>query len=137
MVLRNDLDSTTFTSSWIRTKSICMAALLLMAPSGTRHCEKTPIHPGQSLPSFPSLRTNPNLSTAWSQIIAIGFDDLRNRIDAQDQQATNHTKKLADLKSHLEALTKAHSTSNSTRLLRAGLGQIAQVGVLPFYFRIF
>ena len=52
-------------------------------------------------------------------VIAIGFDDLRDRVDAQNQQASEHTKKLADLKSRLEALTIAHSISNSTRLLRA------------------
>ena len=48
-------------------------------------------------------------------VIAIGCDDLRDRIDAQNQQATEHTKKLANLISRLEALTTA--ISNSTRLL--------------------
>ena len=56
-------------------------------------------------------------------VIAIGFDDLRDRVDAQNQQATEHTKKLTDLKSRLEALTTAHSISNSTRLLRASAKQ--------------
>jgi hypothetical protein len=32
-------------------------------------------------------------------VIAIGFDDLRERVGSQNQQATEHTKKLADLKS--------------------------------------
>jgi nuclear pore complex protein Nup54 len=52
-------------------------------------------------------------------VIAIGFDDLRERVGSQNQQATKHTKKLADL----EALTTAHSISNSTRLLRPSAKQ--------------
>ena len=36
-------------------------------------------------------------------VIAIGFDDLRSRGDAQNQQATEPTKELADLKSRLKA----------------------------------
>ena len=47
-------------------------------------------------------------------VIAIGCDDLRDRIDAPNQQATEHTKKLVDLKSRLEAVTTV--ISNSTRL---------------------
>ena len=57
-------------------------------------------------------------------VIAIGFNNLRDRVDAQNQQATDHTQKLADLKSRLEALTTAQSISNSTRLLRASAKQM-------------
>ena len=49
-------------------------------------------------------------------VIAIGFDDLCNCGDTQNQQATEPTKELTDLKSRLEALTTAHSISNSTRV---------------------
>ena len=56
-------------------------------------------------------------------VIAIGFDDLCDRVDPQSQQATDYTKKLADLRSRLEALTTAHSISNFTRLLRSSAEQ--------------
>ena len=48
-------------------------------------------------------------------VITIGFD-LRDRVNAQNQQATEHTKKLADLKSRLEALalTTVHAISASS-----------------------
>ena len=74
------------------------------------------------LPSV-SIRTKSQPIYSMVPVIAIGFDDLHDRVDTPNQQATDHTKKLADLKSRLEALTTAHSISNSTRLLRASAKQ--------------
>ncbi|EDQ98320.1 uncharacterized protein LACBIDRAFT_336068, partial [Laccaria bicolor S238N-H82] len=69
-----------------------------------------------------ALRENPDPS-CMVPVIAIGFDDLRDRVEAQNQQSTTHTKKLTDLKSRLESLSTAHAVQNSTRLLRASAKQ--------------
>jgi len=56
-------------------------------------------------------------------VIAIGFDDLRNRVDAQTSQASEQTKRLADLKSRISTLSTLHAVSNASRLLRAATAQ--------------
>lgn len=56
-------------------------------------------------------------------VIAIGFDDVRERVEAQAKQAQAQQEKLKDLKARLEALNTQHSVSNSSRLQRASAQQ--------------
>ncbi|KDR76984.1 hypothetical protein GALMADRAFT_246158 [Galerina marginata CBS 339.88] len=69
-----------------------------------------------------AVRENPD-SSCLVPVVAIGFDDLRSRVDAQTAQAASHLQKLNDLKSRLSALRTQHSVSNSSRLLRAASQQ--------------
>ncbi|PPQ85222.1 hypothetical protein CVT24_006493, partial [Panaeolus cyanescens] len=69
-----------------------------------------------------AVRENPDPS-CLVPVIAIGFDDLRARIDAQTAQSSMHLQKLNELQSRLKALTTEHSVSNSSRLLRASAQQ--------------
>lgn len=55
--------------------------------------------------------------------MAIGFDDLRARVDAQTTQSASHLQKLNDLQARLTALRNQHSVSNTSRLLRAAAQQ--------------
>lgn len=52
-------------------------------------------------------------------VIAIGFDDLRERANAQSTQSSSHLQKLTDLSSRLKSLLTEHSVSNASRLQRA------------------
>lgn len=52
-------------------------------------------------------------------VIAIGFDDLRERANAQSAQSSSHLQKLTDLSSRLKSLLTEHSISNASRLQRA------------------
>lgn len=55
--------------------------------------------------------------------LAVGFDDLQKRVEAQRSQATAHQEKLKDLKTRIAALTSSHSSTNSPRLQRAAAVQ--------------
>jgi len=63
-------------------------------------------------------------SSSLVPVIAIGFDDLRARVDAQSSQSTSHLQKLKDIQSRLDALRTQHSVSNSSRILRSTALQI-------------
>jgi nuclear pore complex protein Nup54 len=52
-------------------------------------------------------------------VIAIGFDDIRSRVEAQSTQATEQSQKLTELKKRLSNLESRHSVSNVARLQRA------------------
>jgi nuclear pore complex protein Nup54 len=52
-------------------------------------------------------------------VIAVGFDDLAQRVDAQAQQVTAHTQILEDLRKRITALQTSHSTTSAPRLARA------------------
>ena len=52
-------------------------------------------------------------------VIAIGFDDLRERANAQSTQSSSQLQKLIDLSSRLKSLLTEHSISNASRLQRA------------------
>ena len=52
-------------------------------------------------------------------VIAIGFDDLRERANAQSTQSSSQLQKLTDLSSRLKSLLTEHSISNASRLQRA------------------
>ena len=73
-------------------------------------------------------------------VLAVGFDDLQQRVDAQTKQATEHQEKLKvvcsplapfpvhfvsypvylqELKTRLEALSQRHQVTNTSRLRRA------------------
>lgn len=75
---------------------------------------------------MPSIRHFPNSilnRVSLVPVVAIGFDNLRERIDAQTTQSTAQTQKLADLQSRLAALGKQHAVTNASRLLRAAAVQ--------------
>ncbi|KAJ7111321.1 nucleoporin complex subunit 54-domain-containing protein [Mycena epipterygia] len=64
-----------------------------------------------------AVRENPD-PTCLVPAIAIGFDDLRQRVDAQGQQAASHQDRLKELKTRLETLSSTQH-QNSARLARA------------------
>ncbi|TFK32260.1 nucleoporin complex subunit 54-domain-containing protein, partial [Crucibulum laeve] len=69
-----------------------------------------------------AVRENPD-PKCLVPVIAIGFDDIRERVEAQSKQAEQHQQRLKDLKSRVEDLNTRHSVSNSSRLLRAAAQQ--------------
>ncbi|KAH9474431.1 Nucleoporin nup44 [Psilocybe cubensis] len=69
-----------------------------------------------------AVRENPDPS-CLVPVIAIGFDDLRVRVDAQTAQSANHLQNLKDLQTRLAALRTQHAVSNASRLLRAASTQ--------------
>ncbi|RDB17164.1 Nucleoporin nup44 [Hypsizygus marmoreus] len=69
-----------------------------------------------------AARENPD-PKCFVPVIATGFDDLRQRVDAQSQQAEKHKERLKDLKTRLEALNSRHTLSNASRLQRAATQQ--------------
>jgi nuclear pore complex protein Nup54 len=52
-------------------------------------------------------------------VLAVGFEDLRQRVDGQMRQATEQQKNLMELKKRLESLSARHNDSNASRLQRA------------------
>ena len=52
-------------------------------------------------------------------VIAVGFDDLRERANAQSTQSSSQLQKLTDLSNRLKSFLTEHSISNSSRLQRA------------------
>jgi nuclear pore complex protein Nup54 len=69
-----------------------------------------------------AVRENPD-PTCLVPVVAIGFDDLRQRVEAQSQQAASHQEKLKELKTRIEGLAQRHAISNSSRLSRASTTQ--------------
>ncbi|KII91613.1 hypothetical protein PLICRDRAFT_51753 [Plicaturopsis crispa FD-325 SS-3] len=65
-----------------------------------------------------AVRENPDRS-CLVPVVAVGFDDLQQRVNAQSQQAASHQEKLKELKSRIEALSQRHDVSNASRLHRA------------------
>ena len=59
------------------------------------------------------------LFTSLVPVIAFGFDDLRERANAQSTQSSSHLQKLTDLSNRLKSLLTEHSISNASRLQRA------------------
>ncbi|KAF8065006.1 nucleoporin complex subunit 54-domain-containing protein [Lyophyllum atratum] len=69
-----------------------------------------------------AMRENPD-PKCLVPVIATGFDDLRERVDAQSRQAEQHKERLKDIKTRLDALSERHSLSNGPRLRRAASQQ--------------
>ncbi|KAJ6569880.1 nucleoporin complex subunit 54-domain-containing protein [Mycena vulgaris] len=63
-----------------------------------------------------AVRENPD-PTCLVPAIAVGFDDLRQRVDAQGQQAAAHQDRLKELKTRLETLSSTQH-QNSARIAR-------------------
>ncbi|KAG5651339.1 hypothetical protein H0H81_009027 [Sphagnurus paluster] len=80
----------------------------------------------------PKWRTNLQFETwltfeihnSMVPVIATGFDDIRERVDAQSRQAEQHKERLKDLKTRLDALSERHTLSNTARLQRAAVAQV-------------
>ncbi|KAJ7506981.1 nucleoporin complex subunit 54-domain-containing protein [Mycena galericulata] len=68
-----------------------------------------------------AVRENPD-PTCLVPAIAVGFDDLRQRVDAQGQQATAHQDRLKELKTRLETLSSTQH-QNSARIARLASSQ--------------
>ncbi|KAK7062874.1 Nucleoporin nup57 [Paramarasmius palmivorus] len=64
-----------------------------------------------------AVRENPDPS-CLVPVLALGFDDLRDRVDAQTQQSTAHREKLTELQARLRTLTTHHTTVTIPRLQR-------------------
>ncbi len=56
-------------------------------------------------------------------VIAVGFNDLRERVEAQTRQAEKHQMQVKDLKGRIDALNEQHTLSNVPRLHRASAQQ--------------
>lgn len=69
-----------------------------------------------------AVHDNPDPS-CMVPVLAVGFDDLRQRVDGQMRQATEQQKALMELKKRLESLSARHNDSNASRLQRAKLIQ--------------
>ncbi|KAH7910901.1 nucleoporin complex subunit 54-domain-containing protein [Hygrophoropsis aurantiaca] len=65
-----------------------------------------------------AVRENPD-PTCLVPVLAVGFDDLRERVDAQSKQAAAQQEKLKELKKRLESLAALHQDSNVSRIQRA------------------
>ncbi|OAX39298.1 hypothetical protein K503DRAFT_689925 [Rhizopogon vinicolor AM-OR11-026] len=65
-----------------------------------------------------AVRDNPDPS-CMVPVLAVGFDDLRQRVDGQSKQATEQQKGLMELKKRLESLSAKHNDNNASRLQRA------------------
>ncbi|KAH8829132.1 nucleoporin complex subunit 54-domain-containing protein [Flagelloscypha sp. PMI_526] len=70
-----------------------------------------------------AVKENPD-PTCFVPVPAIGFDDLRQRADAQTQMANDHQQRLKDLQSRLKALNEKHTLSNIARLRKASAQHI-------------
>lgn len=70
-----------------------------------------------------ALQENPDPS-CLVPVIANGFDDLRQRVDGQTQQATAHKGNIKDLQKRLADLSTQHSTNTISRLARFSQTQI-------------
>ncbi|KAF5392727.1 hypothetical protein D9757_000943 [Collybiopsis confluens] len=64
-----------------------------------------------------AIRDNPD-PTCMVPVLAIGFDDLQGRVDAQAAQSAEHKEKLLVLQKTLHALATNHSTLTVPRLQR-------------------
>ncbi|KAL6304670.1 nucleoporin complex subunit 54-domain-containing protein, partial [Sparassis latifolia] len=69
-----------------------------------------------------AIRENPDPS-CLVPVIAIGFDDLQKRVEAQSQQATAQQERLKELQTRIAALSQRHQLSNASRLNRASMLQ--------------
>ncbi|KAF8574049.1 hypothetical protein K439DRAFT_1373609 [Ramaria rubella] len=65
-----------------------------------------------------AVRENPDPS-CMVPALAVGFDDLHKRVEAQGKQATHHQEKLKELQSRLSTLSQTHLLSNTLRASRA------------------
>jgi nuclear pore complex protein Nup54 len=65
-----------------------------------------------------AMHDNPDPS-CMVPVLAVGFEDLRQRVDGQMRQATEQQKNLMELKKRLESLSARHNDSNASRLQRA------------------
>ncbi|KIY43006.1 hypothetical protein FISHEDRAFT_27973, partial [Fistulina hepatica ATCC 64428] len=65
-----------------------------------------------------AVRKNPN-PACMVPVVAIGFDDLRGRADAQAQISTQHQEQVKALKNRIADLVNSHSIKNYTRFQRA------------------
>ncbi|KAI0088367.1 nucleoporin complex subunit 54-domain-containing protein [Irpex rosettiformis] len=70
-----------------------------------------------------AVRENPDPS-CMVPVLAIGLDDLQQRVDAQTKQAANHSERIKELKTRIEALSQRHEVNNTARLRRAAALQM-------------
>lgn len=69
-----------------------------------------------------AVHENPD-PTCHVPVLAVGFDDLRTRVEAQNKKSDEHQQHLKEIKTRIESLTTQHTLSNSPRLLRAVVAQ--------------
>ncbi|KZT26110.1 hypothetical protein NEOLEDRAFT_1155984 [Neolentinus lepideus HHB14362 ss-1] len=55
--------------------------------------------------------------------LAVGFDDLQKRVEAQTQQVAAHQENVKELRTRIENLARRHELSNSSRIHRAAAVQ--------------
>ncbi|KAG8932471.1 hypothetical protein FRC02_001095 [Tulasnella sp. 418] len=69
-----------------------------------------------------AVRENPDPSR-MVPVLAVGFEDLKKRVNAQTANATAQQAKLAELSAKLEEITKKRALSTSLRAQKAGIAQ--------------
>ncbi|KAK2460863.1 hypothetical protein APHAL10511_007333 [Amanita phalloides] len=69
-----------------------------------------------------AVRENPDPS-CLVPVIAVGFNDLRERVEAQARQAEKHQMHVKDFKARMDALNEQHTLSNLPRLQRVAAQQ--------------
>ncbi|PCH36755.1 hypothetical protein WOLCODRAFT_140567 [Wolfiporia cocos MD-104 SS10] len=65
-----------------------------------------------------AVRENPD-PTCLVPVLAVGFDDLQQRVEAQSKQAAAHQEKMKELQTRIANLAQRHQLSNATRFQRA------------------
>lgn len=86
--------STTSTISWTQTRSACMVGRRIQQtkPFGSKQSAKIQTPPGNEVPRSAILFCSHGLSHV--PVLAVGFDDLRQRVEAQAQKASEQQEQL-------------------------------------------
>ncbi|KAG8900049.1 hypothetical protein FRB99_006281 [Tulasnella sp. 403] len=69
-----------------------------------------------------ALQDNPDPSRLVP-VLALGFEDLKKRVDAQTASAKNQQQQLSELTKRLEAISQKHTLSSSLRAQKAAAAQ--------------
>ncbi|KAL7414656.1 nucleoporin complex subunit 54-domain-containing protein [Mrakia frigida] len=93
-----------------------------LVPPNETHLYGRPQNARDDAAWFKAQRENPDPST-MVPALAIGFDDIRKRTDAQMKMAGAHWNKLQEISTRLSTLSQSSSLSLTLRLSRASLLQ--------------
>lgn len=93
---------------------------------GFRHCEKTQIGPSKSS-ALTKCRMEQNLTRypRLVPVLAVGFPEVKARLELQQAETRRQSVKLNDLRKRLDDLTSKHTLSNSVRIAAISRKQIS------------
>ena len=69
------------------------------------------------------IQTGTQCTSSFVPVIACGFDDLQQRVEAQTKQAAAHQESLKEIRTRIQALAQKHEITNTARLTRAAAMQ--------------